>query len=428
MPDLKQRVDHICRHQLFGIAITEITGYLSRRSLYCSKKANSRHSVSTLDTPEGHIRYVPVGHTWENGKCIYCGVSQGTELGDERRGKILESHAYEFIHTLEPGEIFNMKFDVIISNPPYQLSDGGNNASAIPIYQKFVEKAIDLSPKFVIMIIPSRWFSGGRGLEDFRKRMLNDECISEIYDFSDANDCFPGVDISGGICYFKWDKYHAGSCRISNISKYDMNVCMRKLNEFPILVRSNRGANILRKVLSSPNFVNIQKGVSCQRPFGLRTFVRPDDKGELVLRWNGGKGPINESRVIVGLDLIDKWKVIVSRVFYEHGGNADKQGKNRVLSVLEILKPNEVCSETYIIVRAFDSKREAEYFELFLRQKFIRFLILQASSSIMISRNSFAFVPELDFNIKWMDEDLYRKYRISEEEKLFIDNTIHTMD
>lgn len=270
LPDLQQRIDHIFHHQLYGIAITELTSLLSRRGVYCSKYPNSVYSVSRFDDAEGNIRYKRIPHRWKNEKCLFCGAAQSQYDRDE----MLETHAYELIHTTKPEDIFKMKFDVIISNPPYQLSDGGNNASATPIYQFFVEKAQKLNPRYLTMIIPSRWFSGGKGLDSFRDNMINDTRIRVLHDFLNASDCFgTGVEIKGGVCYFLWDRDDKGVCSvnthshegiISNAKRY------LKIGDNDVFIRRNEAVSILEKVQNKaePSFSEI---VSSRKPFGLPT-------------------------------------------------------------------------------------------------------------------------------------------------------------
>ena len=429
IPNLQDRCDHIFKNQLYGIAITELTSLLGRRSVYCSKYPNSPFSITKFDNVQGNILYRKIRHKWDhagsNGKCIFCGTAYDGDLGDLNR-EGLETHAYEFIHTLHPEEIFNMKFDVICSNPPYQLSDGGNNASAMPIYQKFVEQAKKLNPRYITMIIPSRWYSGGRGLENFRSTMINDLRIRKLVDYTNSSECFPGVDISGGICYFLWERDNEGACEVTNIENGTSNSMMRPLNQFPVLIRDNCAVNILQKVIAKKEPL-LKDRVSGQRPFGLRTFARPQETGELMLRWNGGIGPFSVNDVPAGHDMINEWKVIVSRVFYEHGGQTDKNGQRRVLSILETLKPKEICTETYIVVDHSSNEKHANNLKEYLSTNFVRFLILQASSSIMISKNSFMFVPIKDMSRTWTDNELFDEYGLTEKEREYINSVIRPM-
>jgi len=422
-PDLEERLDHIYRKQLYGVAITELTSLLSRRSLYCSKYPNSIYSVVRFDDAAGNVRFKNTEHAWSGGRCRYCGATQK----EYDRDKSLEQYAYEFIHVDDPEEVLPMKFDVIIGNPPYQLSDGGNNASAMPIYQKFVEQAKKLNPQYLVMITPSRWFSGGRGLDAYRSTMLNDRRIRRLVDYEDANECFPGVDMSGGVSYFLWDRDYNGDCTVVNMKNGVGSEQQRDLRRYEILIRSNEAVSIVDKVLGHTNRF-LSAYVSSQRPFGLRTFAKPTKKGDLTLRWREGKGPISSSEITVGQEWIAKWKVIVSRVVYEHAGGTDAQGMRRVLSILEVLGPKEVCTETYIVVKTFDTQQEAQNCYEYLSLKFPRFLISQVASAQMVNRKSFTFVPDVDFSRSWTDGDLYSEFGLDEEEINYVESHIKEMN
>ena len=425
IPDRQQRADHIFTRQLFGLAITELTALLSRRSVYCSKQANGPYSVCTaFHDADGNIRFRSTEHTWQNGRCRYCGASR--EVYD--RDDTLESHAYEFIHTENPETIFpDMKFDVIIGNPPYQLSDGGNGASASPLYHRFVRQAQKLKPRYLTMIIPSRWFGGGKGLDDFRREMLNDNHIRVLVDYENASDCFPGVDIAGGICYFLWDRDNPGLCDVVNVRNNETMHSVRALNEFDTFIRHDQAASIVRKVCAfgEPMMSNM---VSSSKPFGLRTFVRPQESGDILLRWQNGEGPYRRDEITVGRELIDKWKVITSYVGYDHAGNPGKDGKRRVFSKIDILPPGTICTETYLVVGSFDTEQEAKKLVAYMKTLFFRFLVAQCMYSHHITKEAYRLVPIQDFSQSWTDEKLYAKYGITDEEIKFIESMVRPME
>ena len=347
-PDLQERIDHIMHKQLYGIAITELTSLLSRRSLYCSKYPNSKYSITPFENIEGNIRFRRINHVWKDKKCIYCSANKK----EYDRGLDLETHAYEFIHTLKPEEVFNMKFDVIIGNPPYQLSDGGSNASAMPLYNKFVEQAIKLNPRYLSMIIPSRWFAGGRALNQFRDEMLNDTRIKKIVDYQQSKDCFPGVDIAGGVCYFLWSRNYSGKCEVVNVVNDNFYSESRNLNEYPVFVRNNIGNEIVSKVMSKKEFRSINTEMANYNPFLIRSYEfgkKEEFEDSLKMLSSKGFSFVEKSKVSKNETLIDKYKIICSKVTAEHAGEADKNGQYRILSSLQLLNPQEICTESYAL-------------------------------------------------------------------------------
>ncbi len=425
IPDLQERTNHIFKNQLYGIAITELTSHLSRRSLYCSKWANGKYSVVPFDTVDGNIRFKTIQHRWQNGKCVFCGASQK----EYDRGLDLESHAYELIHTTKPEEIFKMKFDVIIGNPPYQMSDGGGmGTSAMPLYQKFVQQAKKLNPKYLTMIIPARWFSGGKGLDEFRSEMLNDKSIRVLVDYFDSTECFPGVDISGGVCYFLWNRNEKGDCLIKSFRGSNVSEMERPLLETgsDTFVRFNEAISILRKVQTKKesSFENI---VSPRRPFGLESslkFQKKPQKSDDVYAYaypDGGYISLNE--VKQNKDAVQKYKVMVSKAYGERG-----DFPYLVIGKPFIADKNTCCSETYLLIGSSDDKTVVENIADYMKTKFFRFLVLLKKNTQNAPKGVYYFVPIQDFSKHWTDEELYAKYNLSKEEIAFIDSMIRPME
>lgn len=425
IPDQQERINHIYKNQLFGLAITELTSLLSRRSVYCSKTANGTYSIcDDFGDEQGNIRFGRTEHTWKNGNCTFCGAAK--EGYD--RGKDLETYAYQFIHTDKPEKLFKkMRFDVIIGNPPYQLADTGPSKSASPIYNLFIEQAKKLNPRFLTMIVPSRWFAGGKGLDGFRQEMLNDKRISKLVDFPDASEVFPGVDIAGGVCYFLWEKAHDGPCEVTTLHKGIAKSSTRPLNEFNTFIRHGIAVPIVKKILAKKE-PNMAAQVSARKPFGLPTNVKPTKLGDLVLRWTGGEGLFEREQITTGLELIDKWKVITSYASVDHGGQPGSDGKRKVFSKIDILPPNTICTESYLVIGAYDDRIQAENLVGYMKTKFFRFLIAQVSLSQHITKDRYLYVPIQNVNESWTDEKLNKKYDLTTEEIDFIDTMIRPME
>ena len=327
--------------------------------------------------------------------------------------------------TIQEGST-SMKFDYVIGNPPYQISDGGAGVSATPIYNRFIEAIKTTHPGAICLIIPAKWYSGGKGLDKFREKMLGDRHISTLVDYSNSLDVFPNVDVAGGVCYFVWKEAYNGKCKYTNYRNGKATTAYRDLNEFQTFIRYPVASEIVKKVKEDGE-LTLDKVVSSRKPFGLATTAKPMKTGDITLRYNGGRGPYKRTEIRVGAEMIDQWKIIISRLTAEHAGQPAKDGKYRVLSTMELLKPGEICSETYLVAGAFDSKEEATNYMDYLKTQFVRFLILQIAMTQQLSKASFAFVPCQDFTRKWTDKQLFEKYDLSSEEVNYIQGMIKEM-
>lgn len=428
IPDLQERIDHILHHQLYGIAITRLTSLMSRRSLYCSKDASGKYALSHFDTEEGNIRFKDIRHSWQNGKCRYCGASQ--EVYD--RDDTLESHAYEFIHTDKPNTLYNnMTFDVIIGNPPYQLNIGKEKENyAIPIYHKFIQQAKKLHPRYLTMIVPSRWFTGGRGLDSFREEMLNDSRIQYIKDFIDSKDVFPGVDVSGGVNYFLWSSSYDGPCEYVNVFNGQETKSIRKLNEYKVFPRYNQAISLINAVKQFGE-KTLSPMISTQTPFGFITTYRGSEKdfpGAIKLYSSGGVTYVRREDISRHTEWTEKYKVVFSKATCEHAGTPDKTGRYRVFSTMKLLLPKEICTQSYLVGGVFDKQAEADNYMSYLKTAFVRALMLPTLTSQDISADKFQFVPLQDFSKPWTDEELYKKYGLTDEEIAFIESMIRPME
>ena len=445
IPDLQERVNHILTKQVFGIGITRLTSLLARRSVYCSKVANGAHSIAKVfDSDAGNIWFERTEHTWANGKCTFCGASQAAM----DRGDALETHAYAFIHTdnikTRMTELFgdDMQFDVIVGNPPYQLNTDGFGTQARPIYQQFVQQAKTLDPRFLCMIIPARWFSGGMGLDEFRESMLNDARLRSIDDFLSASDVFPGVGLKGGVCYFLWNRDHPGLCEVTTHFKdWPESTANRPLLESgaDVFIRFNEGLSILKKVMAAetgsdqtlelPETKKFMRLVSSIGAFGLESTFRGKARisgDDLKVYRNGGVGYLARSEMQKERGVFDKWKVFIGRAA-PGTGNKDTY-PHRIISTPFIGEPGSISSWTYMHIGAFDTKVEAESVLSYLSCRLTRFMILLHKPSQDTTRKVYTFVPTQDWTQRWTDEALYAKYGISESEIEFIEKVVRPMD
>lgn len=434
IPDLQERVDHILTRQVFGIGITTLTSLLARRSLYCSKHANGEHSVAkSLNSDAGNIWFERTEHDWDNARCSFCGAPRA--LFD--RGEGLENHAYAFIHTNDIeariGELFgaDMQFDVIIGNPPYQMTGGAGGSSDSSIYHLFVEQAFNLEPRFVSMVVPSRWMAGGRGLDEFRAEMLNSGHIRSLTDFPDSGSAFPGVQIKGGICYFLWDRDHVGPCDVTRIADGVEHLQKdRALGEFDVFVRDERALGILRKVIAKaePSILDL---ISGDTPFGIATnfddWTEQPGAGKIPLHLiSGGKrsiGYMNRAVVRKNVASLDVWKVLVPKAY-----GAGESFPHQILGKEIVAPPPSACTQTYLVVSPFQSEEAARSFASYYRTRLFRFLVSLRKITQDALRSTYTWVPMQSWDTIWTDELLYEKYGITNDEIAFIESMIRPMD
>jgi site-specific DNA-methyltransferase (adenine-specific) len=432
VPNLEERVDHILSKQVFGIGITYITSLLARRSVYCSKHANGEYSIANgFASDAGNIWFERTEHTWENGRCAYCGANQGSY----DRGEGLETHAYAFIHAdnikARIAELFggDMQFDVIIGNPPYQLgSDGGTRD--VPIYQRFVEQAKMLQPRFLAMVIPSRWMASGLGLAEFRQTMLGDRRMRELVDYPAANDVFPGVEVKAGVCYFLWDGAHDGECMVTTVRGGDVvGPVPRNLGEYDVFVRDGRAISILHKVINrgeSP----INAILARDKEFGWTSnfdgFHEKERRGDVPLfyirKMKRGVGYIARKEVTKSDHLIDTWKVLVPEAF--NGGDAMP---HQIMGKPLIAPSPSVCTQSFLFFHV-GSRNAAKSLKSYYTTRFFRFLVSLRKITQHATHSTYTWVPKQTWNRTWTDQDLYAKYGITREEQAYIESQVRAMN
>lgn len=454
-PDRAERVDHILTRQVYGIGITQLTALLARRSVYCSKYANGPHSIArSFESEDGNIWFQRTEHTWTGGqkeyrtdpltgddkvvythrKCQYCGASEDAY----GRGDELETHAYAFIHTddikARIGELFGetMQFDVIIGNPPYQLgSDGGTRD--VPIYQHFVEQAKRLEPRFLTMVIPSRWMATGLGLNEFRRTMLNDTRIRDLVDYPNAAEVFSEVGINGGSCYFLWDLNYSGKCNVTSVwGGEETGPELRQLNEFDILVRDARALPILRKVVARGE-PSVNTILARDKEFGWTSnftgFHNSPRSGDVPLYYIKSMkrriGYIARDEVTKSTELIDTWKLLVPEV--GSGREREKSGVDLVLGPSLMAPCPSVCTQSFLFFHA-GSEDEVLSIRSYYATKFFRFLVSLRKITQHATHSTYQWVPIQTWDREWTDKVLYEKYGLTDSEVSYIESRIRPME
>ncbi len=432
-PDPAKRAEHILKNMLYGCAITMVHGEMTRRSVYVSRDASGPHALVRFDDLEGNLPFIVGEHDYPlnrqgkpSGPCRICSAPVRLERGESR-----ENYAYAFIHGAYPTkEMGDMQFDVIVGNPPYQLGTEGFGSTASSIYHRFVEHAIALEPKYVAMITPSRWFTGGKGLDDFRNKMIADRRMRALVDNPKLFDCFPGVEIKGGVSYFLWDRDHDGDCefstRIDGVITSTMTRDLR--NGDGVLVRDNRAMSIIDKAVKKSK-QRVEELCTVTKPFGLTmrsnypgSVPEPFD-GSIPLIYASHVGYSRHDQIQRNHQWIDKWKVILPMAGDGHGREV-----SYVLGEPIAVAPGSACTQTYFIAGMFDTREETENYAYYLTTKFVRFLVLQRKVTQHVTADRFRFVPLLDMTRRWTDADLYKHFGLDADEAAYIESTIHPRD
>ena len=430
-PDRTKRAEHILRNMLYGSAVTQVHGEMTRRSVYVSRDATSDYALVRFDSPDGNLPFIAAEHNYPVNRqgeatapCRDCGAPISLERGSAR-----ENYAYAFIHDAYPTEeMESMQFDVIVGNPPYQIGTSGHGAQASTIYHRFVQHAIALNPKYVAMIVPSRWFAGGFGLDEFRAKMINDRRLRAIVDNPKLFDCFPGVEIKGGINYFLWDRDYDGDCEFSTrIEGTIVSTMSRDLRGGDgVLIRDNRAVAILERVRSAFEDASVEKVCAPLKYFGVQMMTNypgsvpePFDGG-IPLIYNSHVGYSRQDQIERNHAAIDRWKVLVPRAGDGHGREV-----SYVLGEPIALAPGSACTMSYLVAGIFDTREETKNYAYYLATKFVRFLVLQRKVTQDMSADRFRFVPMLDMTRRWTDADLYAHFGFAGDEAAYIEATIH---
>lgn len=435
IPDEQQRLEHILRKMVFGVAITELTSLMSRRSLYCAKWANSEKSVVKFPNKQGNLSYQRIEHEFFRGRCSECKAP--ASIFDVES---MENYAYALLH--QEGRRFiekeiGLKFDIVVGNPPYQMDADAAGQNVIPLYDLFVGQAKALSPDHIVMVIPSRWMAGGKGLANFRAEMLADERIRSLVDFPNAAEVFPGIgsSIRGGVCYFHWDREHSGGTKTLLLREgQTIDSAIRSLAEFDVLIRDSRALSILRKVQAhnEPSFSEI---VSTRDPFGpqlssnfkkyLEDIAENSHHPALFMNVKSKreKKRVDAAFVTRNKELIDTWKVL-----YPVGGSDGGQKlPDPVIGLPFIAEPHSVCTLTYLVVGPLSSKTQADSVLSYMKTRFVRFLVALRKISQHSTQSTFSWVPSQIWSHEFEDEQLFAKYKLTPEEIQLICDSVTEM-